>query len=573
MISGCNSGTQPEPGFYAALFYYTYDTDTILDADGDRVTPAPGNPGSVGVTATAPIIWWVSKAKLFGANYGVMAVLPWANSSIEAPAFGFEDEVGSSFADAMIRPLDLGWHTKRTDVNAGLQIYAPTGKYELGGDDNIGKGMWTYEPFVGATFYFDQERTFSFATTAYWEFHDEKKDTDIKVGQILTLEGGLGKSFLGGGLIVGAAYYGQWKMTEDEVGTFPLPGGGTIGGTLPGKHEVLAYGPDVTLPIATKSKLIALVNIRYLWETGATREDGRGVARRHGDLPYPEREAAVKASPMHRMLKSRRRLVIVSLAAALLTATPVSAQDSDAAALAKAAQNPIADMISLPFQNNTNFDVGPLDKTQNILNIQPVWPVNLNKEWNLITRTIMPVISQPAFAADQDRENGIGDIQFSAFFSPKKVVDGWVWGVGPIAQLDTATDERLGQGAWGLGPTAVALHLGKTWVYGALINNVWSVSEDEGRQQRQPDAPAAVRQLQLSQPPGRYLTFAPIITADWEAESGQRWTLPLGLGIGQITRFGKQPVNLQASAYYNIERPDDAANWQLRLQLQLLFPK
>ncbi len=129
--------------------------------------------------------------------------------------------------------------------------------------------MWTYEPFVGATFYFDQKRTFSFATTAFWEFHDKKEDTDIKVGQILTLEGGLGKSFLGGGLILGAAYYAQWKMTEDEVGTFPLPGGGTIGGSIPEKHEVFAYGPDVTLPIATKSKLIALVNIRYLWETGA----------------------------------------------------------------------------------------------------------------------------------------------------------------------------------------------------------------------------------------------------------------------------------------------------------------
>ena len=185
----------------------------------------------------------------------------------------------------------------------------------------------------------------------------------------------------------------------------------------------------------------------------------------------------------------------------------------------------------------------------------------------------MPLISQPAFTPDQDRVFGIGDIQFSAFFSPKKVTGGWVWGVGPIAQLDTATNNRLGQGAWGLGPTAVALHLGKTWVYGALINNVWSVSKDEGR--------GSVNQM-LLQPfinynfpdsPGRYLTFAPIITADWEADSGQRWVVPLGLGIGQIMRFGKQPVNLQASAYYNVEKPDNAASWQLRLQIQFLFPK
>jgi len=260
-------------------------------------------------------------------------------------------------------------------------------------------------------------------------------------------------------------------------------------------------------------------------------------------------------------------------AAALFAATPVRAQGNDAAALAKAAQNPIADMISLPLQNNTNFDFGPLKKTQNILNIQPVYPFGLNEDWNVITRTIVPVISQPATAPGQDRENGIGDIQFSAFFSPKKPVDGWVWGVGAIAQLNTATDDRLGQGVWGLGPTAVALHLGKTWVYGALINNVWSVSEDEGR--------SSVNQM-LIQPfvnynfpdaPGRYLTFAPIITADWKADSGQRWVVPLGLGIGQIMRFGEQPVNLQASAYYNVERPDNAARWQLRLQMQFLFPK
>jgi hypothetical protein len=266
---GVKSGTQPSPGFYAGLFYYNYDTDTIKDADGNRVALAPGNPNSIEITAAAPLLWWVSNAKLFGANYGEMVVHPWANASIEAPALGFGEEIGTSVSDAIIRPLDLGWHTKRADVNAGLQIYAPTGQYELGGENNIGKGMWTYEPFVGATFYFDAKKTFSFATTAYYEFHDKKKDTDIKVGQILTLEGGLGKSFLGGGLILGAAYYAQWKMTEDEVRSFGLPGQGTIGGTLSDKHEVFAYGPDVTLPIATKSKLIALVNIRYLWETGA----------------------------------------------------------------------------------------------------------------------------------------------------------------------------------------------------------------------------------------------------------------------------------------------------------------
>ena len=118
----------------------------------------------------------------------------------------------------LIRPLDLGWHTQRADIAAGFQVYVPTGRYEQGGDDNIGKGMWTYEPFLGTTVYFDEKKTFSLAATAYWELHGSKKDTDIKVGQILTLQGGLGKSFLGGGLIIGAAYYAQWKLTRRSAG-------------------------------------------------------------------------------------------------------------------------------------------------------------------------------------------------------------------------------------------------------------------------------------------------------------------------------------------------------------------
>lgn len=264
---------------------------------------------------------------------------------------------------------------------------------------------------------------------------------------------------------------------------------------------------------------------------------------------------------------------LAAFALALACSAAASAQGNDAASLAKAAQNPIADMISVPLQYNINFDTGPLEGTQHLLNIQPVYPINLNSEWNLITRTIVPVISQPAFAAGQDREFGIGDIQFSAFFSPKQAVGGWVWGAGVIAQLDSATNDRLGQGAWGLGPTAVALHLGQTWVYGALINNVWSVSTDAGRPRVNQMLLQPFLNYNFPDHPGRYLSFSPIITANWEAESGQRWLVPLGIGIGQIMKFGQQPVNLQAGAYYNVERPDYASRWQVRLQMQFLFPK
>jgi hypothetical protein len=266
---GVLSGTQPQPGFYASLFYVRYDTDTVKDADGNTIRLSPASPGSIGITAVAPILWYVSDAKVLGASYGIMAVLPWANASLEAPAFALDRTVDTSFTDLLIRPLDLGWQTRRADVAAGFQIYAPTGRYEPGGSQNIGKGMWTYEPFVGTTLYIDEQRTVSVATTAFWEFHSEKEDTNVKVGQILTLEGGAGKSFLGGGLIVGAAYYAQWKLTEDRLASFVLPGGGSFEPRLANKHRVFGFGPDVTLPVASQRKLFALVNVRYFWETGA----------------------------------------------------------------------------------------------------------------------------------------------------------------------------------------------------------------------------------------------------------------------------------------------------------------
>lgn len=275
-----------------------------------------------------------------------------------------------------------------------------------------------------------------------------------------------------------------------------------------------------------------------------------------------------------------RQILCSILACALLAcAIPALAQESDssgasAAALARQAQNPVADMISVPFQLNWNFDTGPLDKGQQILNIQPVLPFTLNKDWNLVTRTIVPLISQPAFTTSQDRENGLGDINFTAFLSPKKPgASGWIWGVGPALIMNTASDDRLGQGAWSLGPSAVFLKMPGNWVVGGLVSNVWSISEDEGR----PD----VNQL-LFQPfinynfpkhPGRYLTFSPIITSNWEADSGNKWTVPLGLGIGQIMKLGKQHVNFQLASFYNVVRPDDASTWQIRFQAVLLFPK
>jgi hypothetical protein len=275
---GVQSGTQPAPGLYLAGFYYRYDTDKVLDRNGDRLVLDPASPSSLAIHAFAPIAWYVSKTKVLGANYGVMAVLPFANGTIEVPVAGLESTTGNHLADLYIRPIELGWRTPRADVVAGFGFYAPSGKYERGGSENTGRGMWTSEPFVGTTVFLDTARTVSLATTASWEFHGKKKDTDIKVGQILTLEGGAGKAFLGGGLIIGAAYYAQWKLTRDDIASLVLPGGSTLELELRNKHRVFAFGPDVTLPVASKTKLFSLVNVRYLWESGVkTKTQGQSL--------------------------------------------------------------------------------------------------------------------------------------------------------------------------------------------------------------------------------------------------------------------------------------------------------
>ena len=245
----------------------------------------------------------------------------------------------------------------------------------------------------------------------------------------------------------------------------------------------------------------------------------------------------------------------------------IEAGENETDELARAAQNPVASMISLPFQNNTNFNFGPQEKTQNVLNIQPVLPFELNEDWNLITRTILPVVSQPAFTPAQDRENGLGDTLFSAFFSPKESGQ-WIWGVGPALLLPTSTDDRLGAGEWGAGPSAVVLTMRGPWVVGSLFSNVWSFTGDE-----QVNLFTWQPFVNYNLDDGWYLTSIPLITANWEADSDNRWTVPFGGGVGKIFRIGKQPINASAAAYYNVEKPDFGADWQMRFQVQFLFPK
>ena len=240
--------------------------------------------------------------------------------------------------------------------------------------------------------------------------------------------------------------------------------------------------------------------------------------------------------------------------------------------LAKLAQNPVGNLISLPFQNNTNLNFGPEKGTQNILNIQPVIPISVNSEWNIITRTILPVISMPSLGPGDSRTNGIGDTVFTAFLSPAKP-GAWIWGAGPVVQIPTNSNRKLGNKNWGLGPSFVVLHLahGDPWVYGVLVNNIWSVTSNKTGDSYSNGLIQPFLNYNLAE--GLYLTSSPILTVDWKADSGEKWTVPLGGGVGKIFHFGKLPVNSQISAYYNVVRPEFGANWQIRAQVQLMFPK
>src|SRR5215475_11852835 len=237
--------------------------------------------------------------------------------------------------------------------------------------------------------------------------------------------------------------------------------------------------------------------------------------------------------------------------------------------LAKKSQNPIADMVSLPFQSNTNFNNAPFNRTQEVLNIQPVVPLHISKDWNMISRTIIPVISQPDPIRNSNT-NGIGDITQSLFFSPLHS-GALIWGAGPVFTVPSATDPILGTGKVLLGPTAVFLTTPGHWVIGVLANNQWSVGGNPLR--RSVNEFLAQPFVNYNMAHGWYLVTSPVITANWLAAPGQQWTVPLGGGIGRIFKLGDQPVSANVQAYYNVERPTGASTWQLRTTLSLLFPE
>ena len=260
---GLQSGTQAPPGFYVVPLFYDYRADTLRDSSGDPFAPIGG--GSVDAQALIAGLVWVSEKKILGGNYGFSIFPGVTNNALGSPVIQLDTKTSTGLADLYIQPIVLGWNTDRADFTAGLGIYAPTGEFEVLGDSNRGLGMWSYELFGGTTVYFDELKTWHFAATAFYETHGKKDGTNIRVGDLLTLEGGLGKSFLDGAVNVGIAYYAQWKISDDDLG---------LGFTLPisqpfDRHRVYGIGPEVTIPLASKSTLYGFLNLRYFWESGA----------------------------------------------------------------------------------------------------------------------------------------------------------------------------------------------------------------------------------------------------------------------------------------------------------------
>ncbi len=262
---GLTSGTQPDPGIYLSALYLGYTGDTLRDRNGNNLGISPSRDGDLDVNGYGLGLWWVSDFKIFGGNYSLMIWPSWTNNKMEIPILGQEAKTSTGFSDLYIQPINLGWHTERADFTAGLGVFLPTGKYDATADDNLGLGMYSFEVFAGTTVYLDKAKTWQFATTAFFETHSEKEDTDVRVGNIITLEGGLGKFFMGGAINVGIAYYAQWKVSSDDLGDVTIP---PAVGQFVGKNRGYGFGPEITLPIASKSKLYGFINARYLWETG-----------------------------------------------------------------------------------------------------------------------------------------------------------------------------------------------------------------------------------------------------------------------------------------------------------------
>lgn len=261
--------------------------------------------------------------------------------------------------------------------------------------------------------------------------------------------------------------------------------------------------------------------------------------------------------------------------------------------LADESMNPLSTMISLPFENNTFFNVGPSESIANVLNIKPIYPINLVDlnvklaDWNIINRFTIPIV----YTEGQDQEVlerinwggsvpgsfgvgsafGLADITYQGFLTPSQSRGTFSWGVGMGLVIPTATEDRFASDKWSAGPAIVGVNNTRKWFLGLIVQNVWDVAGD--------DDAADVNSFSLQYTVnykfgnGYYLTSSPLVTANWEAESGNQWAVPFGGGLGKIIKFGNQAVAIDVGAYYYVERPQYHPNWYAQILVNFLFPK
>ena len=283
-------------------------------------------------------------------------------------------------------------------------------------------------------------------------------------------------------------------------------------------------------------------------------------------MPHPFRAGAARVA--RGVLAGA--LMALPVAAQTPEAEPAAAPSSED--LAKKLSNPISDLVSIPFQLNWNEGVGPNDDLQFQLNIQPVVPFTLSKDWNVIARMIVPYLSQPVLFPGGEPVSGFSDITLSLFFSPRGT-GSLTWGVGPVFGLPMTTDPLLGSGKWLMGATAVGLMQSGGWTYGALVNQVFSVANTGS-------VPRDYVSQAFLQPFVAYTTktaftfnLATESTYNWEAAPDQRWTVPLIVAVSKLTRLGPFPFSMQLGAGYYAAQPDNGPDWKLRMAFVVLLPR
>jgi hypothetical protein len=261
---------------------------------------------------------------------------------------------------------------------------------------------------------------------------------------------------------------------------------------------------------------------------------------------------------------------VAAIFAAAFLAAPARAQDS-ASALAKQLANPVAALISVPFQLNYDQNIGPDDDGDRwLMNVQPVVPITLNEDWNVISRTILPIVSQSDVYPGAGSQSGIGDVVQSVFFSPKEpTAGGWIWGAGPVLLMPTGSDDLLTTDKWAAGPTAVLLRQQGPWTYGGLANHLWSFAGSDDRT----DVDATFLQpfASYTTPTAWSFTLNTESTYDWEAE---QWSVPVNVIVTKVTKVGGQLISVGGGLRYWADSPDSGPEGLgYRLVFTLLFPR